>query len=205
MRERRSVKHLAKSRRFVRMPEDRPVGKLIGERIAALRLEKRLTLGALASATGLGSSFLSKLERGRTSISVDNLRGIAHALSVEIVSFFEREDSGSATVTRKGRGTLLKIGRTSVYGESLIARQSSALQATLYRTPPSQGRLTGFSHKGEEFVLVLRGRIRYWAGSAEFLLNPGDSVWHRSSEPHGWKNTGKSVAVSLHVNTPPVW
>jgi quercetin dioxygenase-like cupin family protein len=79
------------------------------------------------------------------------------------------------------------------------------LQATLYRTPAGEGRAAYFSHPGDEFVLVIRGSIRYWVGSAPFELNTGDSLWHRSAEPHGWENAGQVDAVTLHVNTPPVW
>ena len=183
----------------------RPIGSLVGERIARLRLDRGLTLDSLAVGTGLTTSFLSKLERGQTSISVDNLRTIAHFLGVEMVHFFERNPVSTAMLTRKGEGTPLVVGTADALGESLIGSTRSSLQATLYRTPPGQGRSTGFSHPGEEFVYVFRGRIRYFVGESEFVLNTGDAVWHRSTEPHGWSNVGRSVAVTLHVNTPPVW
>jgi transcriptional regulator with XRE-family HTH domain len=181
------------------------IGKQVGERIAALRLERRLTLEALAGGTGLTTSFLSKLERGQTSISVDNLRNVAHFLGVEMVHFFEQNESLNAIVTATGQGTPLRVGNTSATGESLISVARSALQATLYRTPPGQGRSPGFSHPGEEFVFVIGGRIRYRVADVEYLLGKGDSIWHKSSEPHGWKNVGSGPALTLHVNTPPVW
>jgi transcriptional regulator with XRE-family HTH domain len=183
----------------------RPIGKKVGEHIAALRLEKRLTLDALAVGTNLTTSFLSKLERGQTSISVDNLRTVAHFLGVEMVHFFERDEPSSVIVTRKGHGTPFFIENTEASGESLINSATSALQDTIYRTPPGQGRSSGFSHPGEELVLVIRGRIRYSVAEVPYLLGEGDSIWHKSSEPHRWTNVGRGPALSLHVNTPPVW
>jgi len=188
-----------------RPDEPKPVGQLVGQRIAALRQEKRLTLDALSAGTGLTTSFLSKLERGQTSISVDNLRNVAHFLGVEMVHFFERNGPSSAIVTRKGQGTPLLVDKTDAVGESMINKASSALQATLYRTPVGQGRSAGFSHPGEEFVYVVRGRIRYAVAEVDFVLEEGDSIWHKSSEPHRWTNVGRGTAVTLHVNTPPVW
>lgn len=185
--------------------QPRPIGSLVGERIARLRLDRGLTLDSLAVGTGLTTSFLSKLERGQTSISVDNLRTIAHFLGVEMVHFFERNPASTAMLTRKGEGTPLVVGVADALGESLIGSTRSTLQATLYRTPPGQGRPTGFSHPGEEFVYVFRGRLRYFVGDSEFLLSSGDALWHRSTEPHGWRNVGRAVALTLHVNTPPVW
>jgi transcriptional regulator with XRE-family HTH domain len=178
---------------------------LVGQRIAALRLEKGLTLDTLASGTGLATSFLSKLERGQTSISVDNLRSVAHFLGVEMVHFFEQDARSTAIVTRRGEGPPLKVGKTDAFGESLVSSTRSTLQATLYRTPAGQGRSEGFSHPGEEFVYVIKGRVRYFVGGADYDLGPGDSIWHRSSEPHGWKSLGPAPALTLHVNTPPVW
>jgi transcriptional regulator with XRE-family HTH domain len=183
----------------------KPVGRLVGERIAALRLDKRLTLDALAAGTGLTTSFLSKLERGRTSISVDNLRSISHFLGVEMVHFFEQTAPSSAVVIRKGEGTPLTIANTDAFGRSLITTTRSTLQATLYSTPPGQGRSVGFSHRGEEFVFLIRRRLLYAVGGAEYRLDAGDSLWHRSTEPHRWSCLGRTTALSLHVNTPPVW
>mgnify|MGYP001270414509 CR=1 FL=1 len=182
----------------------RPIGKQVGERIAALRKTRGLTLEDLDRGTGLTRSYLSKLERGQTSISVDNLRTLAHYLGVEMVHFFEHNTS-SATVMRKGKGTPLVIGRSQASGESLVTTSRGTLQATLYRSPPGQGRAAGFSHIGEEFVFVIAGKVRYFVGEKELLLEAGDSIWHLSSEPHRWLNPGRKTAVSLHVNTPPVW
>ena len=183
----------------------RPIGKQVGERIAGLRKQRGLTLEDLDRGTGLTPSYLSKLERGRTSISVDNLRTVAHYLGVEMVYFFEQDGQSSAMVTRKGKGTPLAIGGSKATGESLVTTTRSTLQSTLYRTPPGQGRATGFSHVGEEFVFVIEGRIRYFVGEKEYLLEAGDSIWHPSSEPHRWLNPARTPALSLHVNTPPVW
>jgi transcriptional regulator with XRE-family HTH domain len=183
----------------------RPIGKQVGERIAGLRKKRGLTLEDLDRGTGLTRSYLSKLERGRTSISVDNLRTVAHYLGVEMVYFFERDGRSSAIVTRKGEGAPLVIGGSQATGESLVTTTRSTLQATLYQSPPGQGRATGFSHVGEEFVFVIKGRIRYVVGDNEFLLKAGDSIWHLSSEPHRWLNPARTPALSLHVNTPPVW
>jgi len=183
----------------------RPVGREVGRRISALRKEKRLTLEALSSGTGLGVSFLSKLERGQTSISVDNLREVAHFLGVEMVHFFSDAERSSALVTRRGEGTPLQIADTQAVGESLIVTTSSTLQATVYSTPVGQGRSRGFSHPGEELVYVLKGRIRYTVGDQEYELGAGDTIWHKSSEPHGWRSLGRTPSLTLHVNTPPVW
>jgi transcriptional regulator with XRE-family HTH domain len=183
----------------------RPVGQLVGARISALREQLRLTLDALASGTGLTPSYLSRLERGQTSISVDNLRSVATFLGVEMVHFFERGEDSRAVVTPRGSGTPLAVADSRVFGESLIASSHTELQATLYRTPAGDGRQRPFAHAGEELVFIVRGQLTYHVGGSEFTLRAGDAIWHPSTEPHRWHNHGKGAAVSLHINTPPVW
>ena len=46
----------------------------LGERLRAIRLLRRRTLKAVAEAAGVSESFLSQLERGRTSASVASLQ-----------------------------------------------------------------------------------------------------------------------------------
>jgi mannose-6-phosphate isomerase-like protein (cupin superfamily) len=54
-------------------------------------------------------------------------------------------------------------------------------------------------------VFILRGTLHYFVGEQQFQLRAGDCLWHHSTEPHRWTNEGRADAVSLHVNTPPVW
>ena len=203
--DRRLPRRTASSKGKQNETPSKPIGKQIGERIAALRREKRLTLDGVAVGTGLTTSFLSKLERGQTSISVDNLRTVAHFLGVEMVHFFQDDAPLGVIVTRKSKGTPFLLGNTNATGESLINTARSTLQATLYRTPPGQGRSTAFAHPGEEFVLVLGGKIQYRVAESAYQLCEGDSIWHKSSDAHSWTNVGTLDALTLHVNTPPVW
>jgi DNA-binding NtrC family response regulator len=60
----------------------------IGERIREARKEKSLTLAQLAERTGLSVGFLSQIELGKNSASVETLYRIACALGMAPGSFF---------------------------------------------------------------------------------------------------------------------
>ena len=47
--------------------------KEVGSRIKALRKEKNMTLKNIADATGFSISFLSQLERGKSSATLESL------------------------------------------------------------------------------------------------------------------------------------
>ena len=63
----------------------------IGERIKALRSDQGLTLARLGEKTGLSTSYLSQIERDKTTPSLVTLTAIARPLNVGVRYFFETE------------------------------------------------------------------------------------------------------------------
>src|SRR5262249_9638314 len=62
----------------------------IGSTIRRLRRERGLSLRDLGRSTGFSISFLSLVERGRSSISLTSLHTLAVALGVEMSEFFPK-------------------------------------------------------------------------------------------------------------------
>lgn len=60
-----------------------------GQRLAFLRLEKKLTQEQLAEAAAISLDFLSLMERGRRAPSFATLERLSDALGIEEKSFFE--------------------------------------------------------------------------------------------------------------------
>ncbi len=179
----------------------------LGQRIRKLRTAHGQSLADVARGTELTESFLSRLERGMTGVTVDTLRRIAAFWNAEIVDLLERDAGPAPIVIRGGSGPALQAeshGRLRATAETLIPRSGTSLQATLYRTAKRGGRFDDFSHPGEELVFVVSGRIRYIVGNDTFELSAGDSIWHRSDTAHRWESID-GESVSLHVNNPPVW
>ena len=54
-------------------------------------------------------------------------------------------------------------------------------------------------HDGEEFVLVLEGKVTVKLGGKEEVLDEGDSIYYLSSVPHLLKSAGKTPAEVLAV------
>ena len=61
----------------------------LGQRIFALRKAARMTQSELAEAAGVGNEYISKIERGLGSPSLETLVKIALALQVEIKVLFD--------------------------------------------------------------------------------------------------------------------
>jgi transcriptional regulator with XRE-family HTH domain len=176
----------------------------LGERLRAIRLLRRLTLREVATAAGVSESFVSQLERGRSSASVATLQRLATAVGIEISDLFAGERESGPRVLRRQERQLLEwghLGRKAL----LTPKPFHSLEAVTATFDP--GGSTGdepYTHgDSEELLLVLAGRIHVQLGSELFDLSTGDSVNYRSSTPHRVSNPADETAEVLFVISPP--
>ena len=60
----------------------------VGERIAALREQKNLSVNKLANMSGISQSFLRDIERGKKNPTVETLSYFCEALNITLTEFF---------------------------------------------------------------------------------------------------------------------
>ncbi len=162
--------------------------KSIGERIKALRTEQGMTLAGLGEKVALSVSYLSQIERDKTTPSLSTLMDIAKVLNVGLRYFFETEaeaayvvraDQGEADLARDSSAASLHL--TPEVGSSQIEAYRVVLQPY---TSPQQ--LAPFV--GEEFVFVLAGKLTLSVGDEQFVLDVGDSIHYDARQLHCWHN-----------------
>jgi transcriptional regulator with XRE-family HTH domain len=176
----------------------------VGERLRAIRLLRRLTLREVAEAAGVSESFVSQLERGRSSASVATLQRLAAAVGIEISDLFTGKGEAGPHVLRNEERQLLEwghLGRKAL----LTPKPFHSLEVVAAAFDP--GGSTGdepYTHgDSEELLLVLAGRVHLQLGSELLDLSKGDSVNYRSSTPHRVSNPGDEAAEVLFVISPP--
>ena len=183
------------------MPEKNDAKSVeVGPRLKELREGQRMSMRALAQASGLSANALSMIERGRASPSVSTLSKLAEALGISITEFFgelaRRQDVvlvRAAERTRvpftrglwEGLGGELFTGRVEPFVLTLEAGGSSGTRAIV--------------HTGHELVFCLRGDLEYSVQDQIFELQPGDSLLFAAHLRHRWRNRGKTVASVLIV------
>jgi len=180
-------------------------GKLeLGERLRAVRQLRRLTLREVATAAGVSESFVSQLERGRSSASVATLQRLAAAVGIEISDLFAAEPQAGPRVLRREERQQLEwghLGRKAL----LTPKPFHSLEVVAAAFDP--GGSTGdepYTHgDSEELLLVLAGRVHLQLGSELLDLSAGDSANYRSSTAHRVSNPGAEPAEVLFVISPP--
>lgn len=179
----------------------------IGSTIRALRKEQGLSLRDLGRATGFSISFLSLVERGRSSISLTSLHTLAVALGVGMSTFFPEpppEPAATAHVSRRQGDVRLPIRGAHTYRLLGATNFERALEPLLVAIAPGEedDPRDDYAHEGEEFAYVLSGELVFTVDGVEHTLGAGDCIHYRSTVPHLVRNAGATAAEVVWVLTP---
>jgi transcriptional regulator with XRE-family HTH domain len=176
----------------------------VGERLRALRRSRRATLRTVADRSGLSESFLSQVERGRSSASIESLRRVADALGVSMADLFEPDGLPGPRVLRRDERPALSFG---VLGKKLLLTPRPLHHLEVFAGELEVGGSTGaepYAHgDSEELFVVLSGTVQLELGGELFELEPGDSIDYRSSTPHRVSNIGQDLAEVMWIISPP--
>ena len=183
-------------------PSPDGAGGAIGVHLRQLRAKRRLHLAQVAKAVGISVGFLSALERSHMSASVGTLRKLARFYKTNILDFFDPTESNSRLVPA-GQRKVLEAG-PGVRME-LLAWGNTVMEPHLFRIAPHSGSGESYTHEGEEFLYVLRGKLHIALDHQEYRLKPGDSFYFESATPHRWRNPGRNETWVLWINTPPTF
>jgi len=175
----------------------------VGQRIAEIRKKKGLLLKELAGKTGLSSSYLSLLERGKIVPSLKALEKIAQALDVPSF-FFLMNDVDRVTennIVKKDERAVFRLPNACYSLEILtpifnkgIKRQFDVFYVVL--KPKSYLNQVFMVHEADECSIVLSGKVDVLIREERFVLCEGDSIYISSFAPHNYYN-GEDQDVSL--------
>jgi transcriptional regulator with XRE-family HTH domain len=181
------------------------IRKLVGAKLKATRLKHDMTIQELASASRVSANMISRIERGLTTPSVDILMKLANTFGLSISYFVEEATTNTAVVvTRAGEGKPVFFFEDKHQIISLTEGISdpgfSVFIDTLARGCASgAGRMVQL---GEEFALVLAGKLEFYVDSEYFVLDEGDTIAFKASHPHRWRNLFDGETRILWVVSP---
>lgn len=158
----------------------------LAQRLRQLRLDRGMTLDEVAQKSGQTKSWLSRVENFRITPSLPALADLATSLGVSTSSLLEGLDDRPQIVCVR-HDERKRIQRDP---DSLIEYYSLASERThrtmdpfLLKIPSGEEREPR-THEGEEFLTVLKGRVRFFYGEQEFTLSKGDSLYFDSEVEH---------------------
>lgn len=163
----------------------------IAERLRGLRDALDICPEEIAKVCNLSVDEYLKLESGKYDIPVSALHQISQAYGVELTTLMFGDDPkmSSYFITRKGKG--VAVERTKAYKyQSLAAgfsgRKADPFIVTVHPVPEGTPMHLN-SHPGQEFNLVMKGKLLLQINKKELILEEGDSIYFNSELPHGMK------------------
>lgn len=161
----------------------------IARRLAGLREVLDITPEEMAKVCNLTKEQYLLLESGQTDISVSVLHQIAQAYNIELTTlmFGNEPRMSSYFITRKGKGEAVE--RVKAYKYQSLAmgfsdRKADPFIVTVHPKPAGQPIYLN-THNGQEFNLILSGRMLIQINGKDLILEEGDSIYFNSSLPHG--------------------
>ncbi len=182
---------------------------LIGEKLKALRLKKKLGLVELGRHTGLSAALLSKLERSKLYPTLPTLARIATVFDVGLDHFFLDERKRHVVAVAKkserqrfperpGTNDVSYFFETLDYGAT--PRKLNAYYAEFQKI--AKEKLKPHTHAGAELLYLLSGTLLVTIGGYGYELQTGDSIYFDSSVPHTYLKAADGVCAGLIVTCP---
>jgi transcriptional regulator with XRE-family HTH domain len=164
----------------------------VGPRLKRLREHRGLTLSAMAAATGISTSTLSRLETGQRRPSLELLLPLAHVYNVPLDDLVGAPEVGDPRIRLKPQRVK---GRTVIP----LTRQPGGMQAWKIVIPTSKVTPEPRAHDGHEWLYVLSGRMRLILGDHDLILGPGEVAEFDTAVPHWFGSTGVEPAEVLSL------
>jgi transcriptional regulator with XRE-family HTH domain len=202
-------------------------GAELGPRLRRVREDRGLSVRELARRISCSPSLISQIERGLSAPSVGILYAIATELRASLDFLFGVAAGGDAMLATAHGDGQLRPGAdgngTGTGGHGLVqraGRRRTIDMASGVRwerlTPGADDRVdfleviyepSGHStdtrrplrHDGQEYGLIISGRLQANVGFETFELGPGDSIAFDSSLPHQYWNTTDADVHAIWV------
>jgi transcriptional regulator with XRE-family HTH domain len=164
----------------------------VGPRLRAIRRQRETTLAALAEATGISVSTLSRLEGGQRRPTLELLLPLARAHGVQL------DDLVGGPVTGDPRVHLRPITRDGMTMVPL-SRRPGGVQAYKLVIPASRATPRPQVHEGYEWLYVLDGQLRLVLGDQNLVLQPGEAAEFGTQVPHWFGSAGHGAVELLSL------
>ncbi|MET8957338.1 helix-turn-helix domain-containing protein [Streptomyces sp. NPDC004393] len=153
----------------------------VAPQLRALRRRASLTLEAAARTAGLSPAHLSRLETGQRQPSLPMLLALARVYSTTVSELLGETVADQDAIVRSPAMEPTRAGGWTYWQAGAPGR---GLQALRVHVPHgTQGDIVRV-HPGEEWLYVLKGRLRLRLGDTTHVLEPGDSAHFDSLTPH---------------------
>ena len=175
------------------MSNQNPANQLmdIAARIRGMREILGYSMQYMAEQTEVSDETYRQYETGTVDLPFTFLHKCAKVFGIEITILLEGRSAklSGYTVTRRGKG-LVTASEDGITIQDMAPMFRKKLATPYWVTYEYSDDLQNkpihtTTHAGQEFNLVIKGAMRIVVGDHEEVLREGDSIFYKSSTPHG--------------------
>ncbi len=163
----------------------------IALRIREMREILGYSMQKMASLTEVSEETYRLYETGTIDLPFTFMHKCAKVYGLEITDLLEGHSAklSGYTVTRRGKG-LVTASEDGITIQDMAPMFRKKLSTPYWVTYQYSAELQNMpihttTHTGQEFDLVIKGAMRIRVGDHEEILREGDSIFYKSSTPHG--------------------
>ena len=177
------------------------IDRRIGDRVRALRAERRLTLDGLARAADVSRAMLSRIERGESSPTAQLLVKVCGGLGVTLSALFAAAEAPAGPLSRRADQPTWRDPESGYLRRNVSPPGTgSAAEVVEIEFPPfgsvsfDNRRVAG----ADQHVWVLDGALELEVGDEAFRLEAGDCLVMRFGRPVLFRNpTARPVRYAV--------
>ena len=163
----------------------------IALRIREMREIFGYSIPQMAELAEIPQELYLEYEAGSTDLPFSFLHKCAKVFGLELTELLEGHSAklSGYTVTRKGKG-MVTASEDGITIQDMASMFRNKLATPYWVTYEYSKDLQDqpihtTTHDGQEFDLVIKGSMRIRVGEHEEVLHEGDSIFYKSSTPHG--------------------
>ena len=162
----------------------------IAERIRTLRELLGISPKEMADTVGYSTEDYLRCENGEVDFTFTFLHKCAEKFQIDIVELLTGDTPKLSyyTVTRKGEGLPLNRRKGFTYQHLSFLFKNKVCEPFEVLAPYSEEEQNSSihlsTHEGQEFNVVVEGRLELTVGKKVLVLNEGDSIYFDANQPH---------------------
>jgi transcriptional regulator with XRE-family HTH domain len=169
----------------------------VGAALRAARLDRGLSLEALAGASGVSRAMLGQIELGHSVPTITVLWKVAKALGVPIAVLLGGEKKLALTHLPRSRARLLSTQGGAMSSRALFpldeARTVEFYELRVKRW--SRQEFPAHAAGTTEHLAVAAGTLELTVGGEQCVLATGDAAVYQADMPHAYRNMGNAEAL----------
>lgn len=172
----------------------------IGKRIHTFREKLDMSVEDLSERAGIAATLINDIESGRVSPALGVMVKLSRALGQRVGTFMDDQLGRDPVITRaaeqeEGIASHKESSQGQYRYHALGAGKADRhMEPFFIKISPTKERTTS-SHEGEEFIIVVSGKVELLYGKDTHVLTEGDTMYYNSLVPHCLSAVGGDATI----------